>query len=153
MLRLPSRRRPTRSLIALVLLHDFLRGEIDAASRKRVADEEVVGLVREIVDARLKLRIVGDVEWQLDRDRDCLAVQRSERRLDRHGHLPGSAPRRRALQALAPILRTELAKAVLRFAAERHERMFRVEHCAHDTGVAALRGYAIEMALHGNRVG
>ena len=37
---------------AFGLAHDFLRGEVDAAGREGIADEEVVGLVGVVVRAR-----------------------------------------------------------------------------------------------------
>ncbi len=50
-------------------------------------------------------------------------------------------------------LGAELAEAVLGLAAERRHRMLGVEHRLHDAGVAALRGEAVEMLLHGDGVG
>ena len=50
-------------------------------------------------------------------------------------------------------LRAELAEAVLGLAAERHERMLGVDHRLHDAGVAALRGDAVELLVHGDRIG
>ena len=48
--RTPRRRVTSASLLVLLgLAHDFLRGEVDAAGREGVADEEVVGLVRVVV--------------------------------------------------------------------------------------------------------
>ena len=47
----------------------------------------------------------------------------------------------------------ELAEAVFRLAAERHERMTRIDHRLHHTGIATLCGDAVELLVHGDRVG
>src|SRR4051812_43528127 len=76
-----------RLLVSLVLAHDFLRGEVDAAGGEGVADKEVVGLVGVVVLAVLEVRIGDDRQRQPHRLRNDLAHERVESGLDRHGHL------------------------------------------------------------------
>src|SRR5579862_1185353 len=54
-----------RLLVRLSLPHDFLGGEVDAAGREGVADEEVVRLVGVVVHAVLEVRVLHDGERQL----------------------------------------------------------------------------------------
>src|SRR5436190_24307660 len=56
-----------RLFVGLALAHDLLRGEVDAAARERIADEEVVALRRVIVGTFLQVRVFGLRERQLDR--------------------------------------------------------------------------------------
>ena len=74
-------------LVSLGLTHDFLRGEIDAAGREGIADEEIVGLVREEILTGLEVRILDDSQRQLDRLRDDIAFECGDRRLDGNRHL------------------------------------------------------------------
>src|SRR4029450_3770956 len=58
----------------------------------------------------------------------------------------------RTLEPLRAVLAAELAESVFGFAAKGHERMLRVDHRLHDAGIAALRGDAVELLVHGDRV-
>src|SRR6476660_45571 len=69
-------RLPARLLVFLGLPHDFLGGEVDAAGREGIADEEIVGLVRIVVLALLEVGILDDGERQLDRLRHDFAFER-----------------------------------------------------------------------------
>src|SRR5262249_44827867 len=60
-------------LVGLRLPHDFLCGEVDAAGREGIADEEIVRLVGVVVLAVLEVGIFDDGERQLDRLRYDLA--------------------------------------------------------------------------------
>src|SRR5205823_13399756 len=51
-----------------------------------------------------------------------------------------------------PELAGKLAKAILRLAAEGHERMLGIDHGLNNTGVAALRRDRVEMLVHGDRI-
>src|SRR6476661_7431122 len=66
-------------LVGLGLPHDFLRREIDAAGRERVADEEIVGLLRVEILTVLEIGILGNGQGKLDRLRDDLALQGVDR--------------------------------------------------------------------------
>src|SRR6476469_8341559 len=119
-------------LVRFGLSHDFLRGEVDAAGRKGIADEEVVGKGSVIIGSVLQVRRLDPRKRKLHRLRHDLAFERRDRRLDRHRHLGGTGATRRALQSLAAVFAAKLAKAVFRFAAERYERMLGIDHRLHD---------------------
>src|SRR5689334_20276558 len=85
-----------RSRVLFALSHDLAGIEIDAACREGVADEEIVRLVGIEALAILEVGIGDDRQRQLYRLRHDLALERIERRLDRHGHLRRAGARRSA---------------------------------------------------------
>src|SRR5690606_35775974 len=94
------RRGKTRLLVLLSLPHDFLRAEIDAAGWEGIADEEIVGVVREIILAFLEVRIGLDCQRQLDFLRHHLALPGRDGSVDRNRNLGRTCAGRGAFQAL-----------------------------------------------------
>src|SRR3954453_15643351 len=95
-----SARKPIcRLLVGFRLPHDFLRGEVDAAGREGVADEEIVGLTREEVLALLEAGILDDGQRQLDRLRIRLPFEGVHGGAHGDRDLSGPGPYRRANQA------------------------------------------------------
>src|SRR5690242_6429647 len=88
-------------LVLLGLAHDLLSGEVDAAGREGVADEEVVGLIGVVVLAVLEVGVLDLGQRQLDRLRDYLAFQRRDSGLDGDRDLGWAGTCGRTLQALA----------------------------------------------------
>src|SRR5262245_23121414 len=117
--------------VRLGLSHDLLRGEVDAAGRERVADEEIVVLRRVVVRSLLHGWILGFGERQFDSLRYNLALQRGDSGLDRHRDLRRPGTSGRALQALVAVLPAELPEAVLGLTSEGDKRMLRVDHGLH----------------------
>src|SRR5438445_261207 len=142
-----------RLLIGLRFAHDLFSGEADLARGKRVPDEEVVGESRIEVRALLDVRVLDVRRGQRDRLRDLFALERGDRRLDRHRDLGRARPCRGAMQPLRRVLGAQLAEAVLGLAGDRDHRMPRVEEGAHGTGRAALHIDAGEILVDGDRVG
>src|SRR5690349_9230455 len=134
-------------LVLLRLAHDFLGGEVDAAGREGVADEEVVAFLRVEVLTVLEVRVFGGGKRQLHRLRNDLALERGDGGLDRNRNLGRTGAAGSAFQAFAGMRRAEFAEAVLGLAADGHEGMLRVHEGAHGTGRAALDGDAVEVLL------
>src|SRR5215217_1019794 len=132
------------SLVFLRLAHDFLGGEIYAAGRECVADEEIVGLIRIEVRSLLEIGVFDDGERQFDRLWNDLSFQGGDGRLDGNCDLCGSRAGGRAFQAFSGMFRAEFAEAVFRLATERYEGVAGVDHSLDNAGVAALRGDAVE---------
>src|ERR1041385_1298606 len=141
-----------RLLIGLRLAHDLLGGEADLAGRERIPDEEVVRQLRIEIRAFLDVREFHIRRRQRDRLWHLLALERGDRRLDRHGDLGRSGSGRRAMQSLRRVLRAQLAEAILGLAGDRDHGVFRIEQCAHGARRAALDIDAVELLVHGDRV-
>src|SRR4051812_20676119 len=140
-------------LVRLGFSHDLLGGEADLAARERVPDEEVVGQRRIEVRALLDVGKLDDRRGQRDRLRDLVAVERGDRRLDRHGDLGGPGSRRRAMQPAGRVLAAQLAESVLGLAGDWDHRMLGIEQGTHGAGRAALYIDAVELLVDRDRIG
>src|SRR5690606_41303590 len=86
----------------------LLGGEVDAAGREGVADEEIVAFAAVEVLAVLEVRVLGGGERQLHRLRDHLAFQRGDGGLDGDRDLGRAGAARGAFQAGAGMRRAQL---------------------------------------------
>src|SRR5262245_16868825 len=103
-----------------------------------MADEEVVAFLAVVALAILEVRILRGRQRQLHRLRDPLAFERRDSGLDRDRDLGRAGTAGSALQAFRAMFGTQLAEAVLGFAANWHERMARVHEGAHRAGGTTL---------------